>query len=98
MAIKTRKRILSERAVRIVLCVALYASLVIFIGILFLISENYQKIYKSSTVSDGKIDFTGVELQSRDVACTLAGEWEFFYHKWIVTDGYEGEPDGFVEP
>lgn len=96
MAIQTRKKKLSERTVKLILCAALYASLAIFIGILFFISANYQKVYKSPTVSDGKVDFTGVELQTRDVACTLAGEWEFFYNKWIVTDGYEGEPDGMI--
>ncbi len=95
MAIKTRKRILSERAVRIVLCVVCFAGN--FYRNFIFDQRKLSEIYKSPTVSDGKIDFTGVELQSRDVACTLAGKWEFFYHKWIVTDGYEGEPDSFVE-
>ena len=70
--------------------------LALFIGLLFALSDNYQKIYKSPEVDKARIDFTGVDLPSRDVACTLAGEWEFFYNKWIVTDEFEGEPDGMI--
>lgn len=96
MAMNKRKRLLSERTARIILCAALYAALALFIGGLFLLSSNYQKIYKSPTVTDGKVDFSGIELESRDVACNLAGKWEFYYNEWIVTDSFEGEPDGMI--
>lgn len=97
MAVNTRKRKISDRALKIILCSVLYGLLIVFIGGLFLLSANYQKVYSSPTVSDGKADFDGVDILSRDVACTLAGEWEFFYNKWIITDNEDCESDGMIK-
>lgn len=74
----------------IIICCALLLLTATFVIGLFSFNENYCKIYKSPEVHNGKVDFTGVELPDRDVACNLAGEWEFFYGRWIVTDGDEG--------
>ena len=97
MGVNVRKSKISKRASQVILCALLYSALIAFIGGLFLISANYQKIYKSPKVENGKVDFDGVELLTRDVACTLAGEWEFFYNEWIVTDNYQGQPDGMID-
>ncbi len=94
---KRRKKKLSDRSAGVIFCAAMYAMLAVFILCLFLFSENYPKIYNSPVPRDGKVDFAGTELSSRDVACNLAGEWEFFYGKWIVTDDRDGPPDGTIK-
>ena len=94
-AINVKKKNYDKKP-RIIFLAAVYSSLALFIIGLFLFSAYYSKIYESPEVSGGKADFNGVDLPSRDVACNLAGEWDFFYGKWIVTDGYDGEPDGMI--
>lgn len=96
MAVIKQKKKLPIKTVNIIFCAAMYISLALFIGILFIISGNYQKIYDSPKIDNAEIDFTGIDLTERDVACTLAGEWEFFYNKWIVTDGCDVERDGLI--
>lgn len=88
---------LSEKTKRLILCAVLYAALAAFAISLFAFNANYQKIYSSPEVDNASIDFSGVDIPTRDVACNLAGEWEFFYNKWIVTDDYSGEPDGNID-
>ena len=97
MAVLKRRKKFSEKKFNIIFCACLFALLAMFIGGLFTFSANYGKIYDSPQVSNGQADFYGVDLPSRDVACNLAGEWEFFYNKWIVTDGDDGEPDGMIK-
>ncbi|MDE7297100.1 MAG: histidine kinase [Clostridia bacterium] len=97
MAVNTRKKTINGRTFRILLCAALYIALALFTGSLFLLSANYQKVYDSPTVRGGKADFTGIEISSRSVPCTLTGEWEFFYNEWIVTDSYDGQADGMIK-
>lgn len=70
--------------------------MIAFFVFLYLFNDNYCKIYGSPEVDDATIDFDGVDLLPRDVACNLSGKWEFFYNKWIVTDGYDGESDGLI--
>ncbi len=74
----------------IIICCVFFLMLAMFITGLCLFDANYCKIYDSPEVKNGKVDFQGVELPDRDVACNLSGEWEFFYGRWIVTDGDEG--------
>ncbi|MDE6442503.1 MAG: histidine kinase [Clostridia bacterium] len=95
MADNSRK-IFNKKAAKIILCAALYIALILFTGSLFLLSANYQNVYESPTVSGGKADFKGIEISSRSVPCTLTGEWEFFYNRWIVTDGDDGQADGMI--
>lgn len=97
MAFNTRKNKIPKGTPQIILCAVLYILFIGFIALLFAISANYQDIYKSPKVKNGKVDFNGVELLTRDVACTLAGEWEFFYNEWIVTDNFDGRPDGLIK-
>ena len=42
------------------------------------------------------LDFTGYGTENRYVKQHMQGEYEFFYNRWIVTDGDEGEPDAVV--
>lgn len=93
---KIRKNRINDKIGRIIFCAVLYVLLVLFIIGLFLFGANYPKIYDSPKVYAGRADFAGTDIPSRDVACNLAGEWEFFYNKWIVTDGY-AEPDGTID-
>lgn len=95
-AFKRRKKI-TEKTLRIVLCAVLYGLLALFVAGLFLFSASYSEIYKSPRITDGGADFADTDLPTRDVACNLAGEWEFFYNKWIVTDGFDGQPDGMIK-
>ncbi len=92
---KKKRRQLSLRA-RIALCALFYAVILSFLGGLLLFNANYQHIYGSPEVKGGRIDFAGVELAQRKVACALSGEWEFFHDRWIVTDSDEGAPDGLL--
>lgn len=92
-----RKNPPKDTIIRIIFSVTTYLALALFILGLFLFNSNYTKIYKSPQVNSGKVDFGGVDVSSRDVACNLAGEWEFFYNKWIVTDEEECRPDGMIK-
>lgn len=82
----------------VIICIAMYSVLALFVVGLFLFNDNYTDIYDSPKVNGGTVDFSGADITSRDVACNLAGEWEFYYNKWIVTDGdTDSEPDGLIE-
>lgn len=87
----------STKTAQITLCAVMYALLALFIIGLLVFSAYYPQIYDCPEVKNGKADFTQTDLPSRDVACNLAGEWEFFYNKWIVTDEYSGEADGLLK-
>lgn len=87
----------SAKTARTILCAVTYALLALFVIGLFLINAYYPQIYSCPEVKNGKTDLAQTDLPSRDVACNLAGEWEFFYNKWIVTDEYSGEADGLLK-
>ena len=97
MTSSNRKRKISLRTQQITFCAVMYTLLALFVVILFVFNGNYNKIYKSPQVVDGKVDFDGIDVPSRNVACNLTGKWEFFYDKWIVTDGFDGEKDGLID-
>lgn len=91
------KRRLKENTARIVHCTVMYFFLALFILGLFLFNANYQNIYQSPQVKGGNINFADTDIPTRDVACNLTGEWEFFYNKWIVTDNETWQPDGMIK-
>lgn len=91
-----QKKKVSQNTVHIIFCAVMYALLALFIVGLSVFNANYTTIYSSPKVHGGEVDFENVDLPSRDVACNLAGEWEFFYDQWIVTDGCDGSPDGMI--
>lgn len=80
----------------IILTACVYAVFALCVAGMLLLSAFYQEAYSSPRVEKGRADFSGVELASRDVTCNLAGEWEFFFNEWIVTDGVQAEPDGLL--
>ncbi len=47
-------------------------------------------------LKDGYIDFSGYNIGESYVKQHMKGEYEFFYNKWIVEDGYDGEADAKV--
>lgn len=96
MAVLKGRKKLTKKGVSILIIVASYLLLAIIAAALFLFNANYAEIYGSPSVKDGKVDFAGVDLNERNVACNLAGEWEFFYNKWIITDNYQGKADGMI--
>lgn len=78
-------------------CALFYAVLALFAAGLFTVSANYQSIYSSPEVEKASADFAGIDLTARKVDCILSGEWEFFYNKWIITDGErQAKPDGLL--
>ena len=94
---KNTKNTRRSKTAHILFCALFYAILAVFVASLFVFSANYQKIYSSPEVIGGRADFAGIDLLSRKVECILSGEWEFFYNRWIVTDGEtEAEPDGLL--
>lgn len=86
-----------EKIFRITACSALYLLFALFLVWLFTFNSDYHKIYSCPEVVNARADFSDVCISGRDVACNLSGEWEFYYDKWIVTDGYDGEPDGLIK-
>lgn len=72
--------------------IVLYGAL---IGVLFGINANFGKITDLPATENGVSDFEGID-RDRLTAMTLAGEWEFFYNRWIITDNDGGENDGFI--
>ena len=97
MTIANRRRKISDKTAHIIFCAVTYALLALFIAGLFLFSGNYSRIYSSPQVKGAKADFAQTDIPHRDVACNLAGEWEFFYNEWIVTDNFGGQPDGMIK-
>lgn len=86
-----------DKTFKTLTCIALYFFFAVFVIGLFVFNSRYQKIYHSPEIVNATADFSGVSLTERNVACNLAGEWEFYYNKWIVTDGYMGEKDGLIK-
>lgn len=91
-----KKKTTEVSVANIIIFSAVTVLIATFCLFLFVFNANYCKIYKSPEVQNGKIDFTGVDLYPRDVACNLSGKWEFYYNRWIITDGYDGESDGQI--
>lgn len=90
------KKTTEKSVANIVIFSAVVFLITVFCVLLFAFNANYCKVYKSPEVKNGKVDFTGVDLYPRDVACNLSGEWEFYYNRWIITDGDDGESDGKI--
>lgn len=78
----------------VVLCV-----FVLFLVFLFVFNANYSEAYGTPRVENGVLDMTGRSTYEpdRNIAINLGGEWEFFYNRWIVTDGEnDARPDGKI--
>lgn len=66
------------------------------IGAIFTVNAFYNDIYDTPKVRGGVADYSGTDWNNRLTAHSLAGEWEFFYNRWIVTDGDGGQNDGYI--
>ncbi|MDE7107679.1 MAG: histidine kinase [Clostridiales bacterium] len=56
----------------------------------------YNEIYDTPRVNRGATDYSDTDWNNRLTAHSLAGEWEFFYNRWIITDNDVGENDGYI--
>ena len=62
-----------------------------------ILSRDYNKVYNTPTVKDCVLNVEGYDFASRKLNYQLGGEWEFYYNKWILTDGEECSPDGIIK-
>lgn len=72
-------------------------ALAVLYAIFMLVSAFYHQLYGMPKMENGTIDISGYSLADESMNVLLDGEWEFFYNKWIITDGYSGESDGTVK-
>lgn len=96
MCYNINMKVARQRGARRALIAAAFVIYALFLASLFAISVNYPALYDTPVPKAGRVDLSGVPLDRRKVSCSLAGEWEFFYGRWIVTDGEASEPDGFL--
>lgn len=78
------------------LFIAAVAVYCICVGAIFTFSAFYNEIYDTPHVVRGVADYANTDWNDRLTAHSLAGEWEFFYNRWIITDGDDGENDGYI--
>ncbi len=62
---------------------------------LLLLSKYYNAAYGMPKSADGVLSYVGYGTDAK-ISNNLNGEWNFYYGKWIVTDGYDGQPDGVI--
>ncbi len=96
MAIRAnKKRNTDKRGAAVFVFVV--AGFVLLFCAMLIFNANYARVYDMPTVKGGVLDFSGYSTRDeRSIAFNLAGEWEFFYNRFIVTDGDDGEPDGLI--
>ena len=80
----------------LLLFIASVAVYVICVGAVFMFDAFYNEIYDTPHVVRGVADYTDTNVNDRLTAHSLAGEWEFFYNRWIITDGDIGKNDGYI--
>lgn len=91
---KPQKRTVDKK--NLLLFSAAIALYLVCIGAIFAFDAFYNDIYDTPRVEHGRADYSGANWSDRLTAHSLAGEWEFFYGKWIITDGCDGECDGYI--
>lgn len=67
-----------------------------YVGAIFAINASYGAIADIPKIVGGVTDFGGTDRDNRFTAIALSGEWEFFYNRWIVTDGDVEACDGYL--
>lgn len=59
-----------------------------------LLSNYYPEVYNTPRNDGARMDFSGYSLAGNSISSNTVGEWEFFYNKWLITDGLTDEqPD-----
>lgn len=80
----------------LLLFIAAVVVYVICVGAVFTFDAFYNEIYDTPHIVRGVADYSDTDWNGRLTAHSLAGEWEFFYNRWIITDGDGGENDGYI--
>lgn len=61
-----------------------------------LASRHTHKLHNSPQVKNGSLDLEGYSFKNKK-DLLLDGEWEFYWQKWLITDGLPaGEPDMMI--
>lgn len=92
-AINPKIRISVKCLLLFIAAVAVYC---IVIGAVFLFNAFYNEIYDTPRVTRGAADYADTDWNGRLTAHSLAGEWEFFYDRWIITDNDDRPHDGYL--
>lgn len=70
----------------------------VLVGCVFAVSENINDLYGYHvSYSDGVADLSDYDLDTGFDIVSMDWEWEFYYNKWLVTDGIECEPDAIMK-
>lgn len=88
-----------SRAFCVVGFVALLTFLVLWSGHLLGISYYAAgNTYQQAQTEKGEIECSEMDLKKVGGSINLAGEWKFYYNKWIITEpeGAEATPDGLI--
>ncbi|MDE6029247.1 MAG: histidine kinase [Clostridiales bacterium] len=80
----------------LLLFIAAVAVYCIIISAFFICNAFYNEIYDTPRVKHGAADYSDTDWKNRLTAHSIAGEWEFFYNRWIITDNDNGDNDGFI--
>ncbi len=75
------------------------AAVCLFITAYFLVKSNYDMNSKQGLpdIRNCVIDFSGTDTDGKYLKQHMQGTYEFFYNKWLITDGIENaEPDAVV--
>lgn len=82
----------------VLICTVVFCVIAIFCTIIMVVSNNYNKIFDMPRAINGIADYSDFSFEGRSTKPSLAGEWEFFYNKWIVTDKLDNiQPDKMIE-
>lgn len=60
------------------------------------VSRNYSSIYKYPESEDGVLNCQGYQCGEKNQLINLAGEAEFYFDRWAVTDNDMTNPDGVL--
>ncbi|NCA68157.1 MAG: hypothetical protein EOM87_08875, partial [Clostridia bacterium] len=78
----------------------IFMAVVLFLGIALafkiLYYYNINEIIGLPRMEGNVMDVEAIDLDSLNASLIMNGEWEFYYNKWIITDGYTGDSDGRI--
>lgn len=87
------------RSIALSLGAGVIAAVCLFITAYFLVKSNDDMNSKQGLpdIRNCVIDFSGTDTDGKYLKQHMQGEYEFFYNKWLITDGIENaEPDAVV--
>lgn len=89
---ESRKR--TNRIIIIFLATVLFLGIALAFKIVFYYNMN--EIKGLPRIENEVMDIESIDLNSLTASLIMNGEWEFYYNKWIITDGYTGDSDGRI--